>query len=67
MLDEAGGLCAARTVSSDGGVIVCALDAGRYGLDDKPLFKGGEPGGWHEADASIWNGSGAACIRHAAI
>ncbi len=66
-LGEAGGLCTARTVNSDGNVVVCTLDAGHYDLDDKPPFKGGEPGGWHKADASIWNDAGAACIPHAAI
>ncbi|MFI9311311.1 hypothetical protein [Streptomyces triculaminicus] len=66
-LGEAGGLCSARTVNSDGDVIVCTLDAGHYDPDDKPPFKDGKPGGWHKADASIWNDSGAACIPHTAI
>ncbi|MEV7472058.1 hypothetical protein AB0O20_37170 [Streptomyces kronopolitis] len=66
-LGEAGGLCTARTRNSDGDVIVCTLDAGHYDPDDKPPFKDGKPGGWHKADASIWNDSGAACIPHAAI
>ncbi|WP_432089162.1 hypothetical protein [Streptomyces sp. bgisy095] len=66
-LDEAGGLCAARTVNSNGDVVVCTLDAGHYDPDDKPPFKDGQPGGWHRADSSIWNDAGAACIPHAAI
>ncbi|MGW5696213.1 hypothetical protein ACWEWX_36465 [Streptomyces asiaticus] len=66
-LGEAGGLCTARTVNSDGDVIVCTRDAGHYDPDDKPTFKDGKPGGWHKADASIWNDLGAACIPHAAI
>ncbi|MGW2299204.1 hypothetical protein [Streptomyces violaceorubidus] len=48
-------------------VIVCTLDAGHYDVDDKPPFKDGKPGGWHKADASIWNDLGAACIPHAAL
>ncbi|MFF7954082.1 hypothetical protein [Streptomyces griseorubiginosus] len=66
-LGEAGGLCTARTRNSDGDVIVCTLDAGHYDPDNKPPFKDGKPGGWHKADASIWNDSGAACIPHAAL
>ncbi|MFE5098201.1 hypothetical protein ACFRCI_50395 [Streptomyces sp. NPDC056638] len=66
-LGEAGGLCTARTVNSDGDYVVCTLDAGHYDPDDKPPFKDGKPGGWHKADASIWNDLGAACIPHAAI
>lgn len=66
-LGEAGGLCAARTVNSDGDYVVCTLDAGHYDSDDKPPFKDGHPGGWHKADASIWNDAGAACTPHAAL
>ncbi|MEU9558336.1 hypothetical protein [Streptomyces fumanus] len=66
-LGEAGGLCTARTRNADGDVMVCTLDAGHYDPDDKPPFKDGKPGGWHKADASIWNDLGAACIPHAAI
>ncbi|MFE0580279.1 hypothetical protein [Streptomyces sp. NPDC058874] len=66
-LGEAGGLCTAQTVNGDGDVIVCTLDAGHYDPDDKPPFKDGKPGGWHKADASIWNDLGAACIPHAAL
>lgn len=66
-LGEAGGLCTARTVDSDGDYVVCTLDAGHYDPDDKPSFKDGKPGGWHKAGASIWNDLGAACIPHAAI
>ncbi|MCX5387532.1 hypothetical protein [Streptomyces sp. NBC_00083] len=66
-LGEAGGLCTARTVNSDGDYVVCTLDAGHYDPDDKPPFKDGKPGGWHRADASIWNDMGAACIPHAAL
>ncbi|WP_454339943.1 hypothetical protein [Streptomyces ambofaciens] len=66
-LGEAGGLCTARTWNADGDVVVCTLDAGRYGPDDKPPFEDGKPGGWHTADASIWNDLGAACIPHAAL
>ncbi|MER6504162.1 hypothetical protein ABT218_33705 [Streptomyces sp. NPDC001455] len=65
-LGEAGGLCTARTVNSDGDVIVCTLDAGHYDPDDRPPFKGGKPGGWHKAGASIWRDSGAASTPHAA-
>lgn len=64
---EAGGLCTARSRNADGDVVVCTLDAGRCDPDDKPPFKDGKPGGWHKADASIWNGLGAACIPHAAL
>lgn len=66
-LGEAGGLCTARTVNSDGDYVVCTLDAGHYDPDDRPPFKDGKPGGWHKADASIWNDLGAACIPHAAL
>ncbi|MCC4320428.1 hypothetical protein [Streptomyces malaysiensis] len=66
-LGEAGGLCTARTVDSGEGVIVCTRDAGHYDPDGKPAFKDGKPGGWHKADASIWNDLGAACTPHAAI
>ncbi len=66
-LGEAGGLCTARTVDNDGDVIVCTRDAGHYDPDDQPTFKDGKPGGWHKADASIWNDLGAACTPHAAI
>ncbi|MFD4341823.1 hypothetical protein ACFWPP_32145 [Streptomyces anulatus] len=66
-LGEAGGLCTARTRNADGDVVVCTLDAGHYDPDDKPPFKDGKPGGWHKADASIWNDLGAACIPHAAL
>ncbi len=66
-LGEAGGLCTARARNADGDVVVCTLDAGPYNVDDKPPFRDGEPGGWHKADASIWNDLGAACIPHAAI
>ncbi|MGC5041032.1 hypothetical protein ACLQ2C_36455 [Streptomyces sp. DT73] len=66
-LGEAGGLCTARTVNSDGDYVVCTLDAGHYDPDDKPPFKDGKPGGWHKADASIWNDMGAACIPHATV
>ncbi|MFH8612475.1 hypothetical protein ACH4D5_33830 [Streptomyces sp. NPDC018029] len=66
-LGEAGGLCTARTRNADGDVVVCTLDAGHYDVDDKPPFKDGKPGGWHKADASIWNDSGAACIPHTTL
>lgn len=66
-LGEAGSLCTARTRNADGDVVVCTLDAGHYDPDDKPPFKDGKPGGWHKADASIWNDLGAACIPHAAL
>ncbi|MFF0437534.1 hypothetical protein ACFYU9_35640 [Streptomyces sp. NPDC004327] len=67
VLGEAGGLCTARTRNADGDVVVCTLDAGHYDPDDKPPFKDGQPSGWRKADASVWNGSGAACVPHAAI
>ncbi|MFB7560703.1 hypothetical protein [Streptomyces brevispora] len=67
VLGEAGGLCTARTRNTDGDVIVCTLDAGHYDPDNKPPFKNGKPGGWHKADASIWNELSAACTPHAAL
>jgi hypothetical protein len=66
-LGEAGGLCTARTRNADGDVVVCTLDAGHYDPDDEPSFRDGKPGGWHKADASIWNDLGASCIPHAAL
>ncbi|MFJ6565647.1 hypothetical protein ACIQMV_38585 [Streptomyces sp. NPDC091412] len=63
-LGEAGGLC---TVNGGGDYIVCTLDAWHYGPDDKPPFKDGKPGGWHKADAMIWNDLGAVCTPHAAL
>ncbi|MFG2228200.1 hypothetical protein [Streptomyces sp. NPDC048644] len=66
-LGEAGGLCTARTRNSEGDAIVCTLDAGHYDPDDKPPFKDGKPGGWHKADALIWNDLGAACIPDVAL
>lgn len=66
-LGEAGGLCTTRTRNSHGDIVVCTLDAGHYGPDDKPPFKDGKPGGWHKADASIWNDLGAACTPHTAV
>ncbi|WP_326812988.1 hypothetical protein OIE62_41655 (plasmid) [Streptomyces scopuliridis] len=70
-LGEAGGLCTARTVDSDGDVIVCTLEAGHYDPDDWPGWKSGNsdgtPGGWHLAGGSIWSDVGAACFPHAAV
>ncbi|MGW5991009.1 hypothetical protein ACWFRT_29370 [Streptomyces anulatus] len=66
-LGEAGGLCTARTVNSDGDYVVCTLDAGHYDPDEKPPFKDGKPGGWHKADGWTWNDLGAACIPHATL
>ncbi|MEU3962814.1 hypothetical protein AB0F42_23910 [Streptomyces buecherae] len=66
-LGEAGGLCSARTVNSDGDYVVCTREAGHYDVDDKPPFKDGKPGGWHKADASIWNDLGAASTPHATL
>ncbi|WP_191889235.1 hypothetical protein [Streptomyces mutabilis] len=66
VLGEAGGLCTARMVNSDEGYILCTLGVGHYDPDGQPPFEDGKPG-WHRAGASIWNGSGAACIPHAAI
>ncbi|WP_338930362.1 hypothetical protein WEB32_35130 [Streptomyces netropsis] len=66
VLGEASGLCAARMVNSDEDYILCTLGFGHCDLGDKPLFKDGKPG-WRRAGASIWNGSGAACVPHAAI
>lgn len=66
VLGEAGGLCAARRVDSDEDCILCALGVGHFDLDDQAPFKDGKPG-WRRAGASIWNGSGAVCIPHAAI
>ncbi|MFJ1998073.1 hypothetical protein [Streptomyces asiaticus] len=56
-----------RLEAYDGDYVVCTLDAGHYDPDEKPSFKDGKPGGWHKADASIWNDLGAACIPHAAL
>ncbi|MFJ4873452.1 hypothetical protein [Streptomyces sp. NPDC088757] len=47
--------------------MVYTLVAGHYDVDDKPPFKGGKPGGWHKADASIWNDLSATCIPRTAI
>ncbi|MFI5987817.1 hypothetical protein ACIBEA_44070 [Streptomyces sp. NPDC051555] len=66
-LGEAGGLCTAGTVDSNGDVIVCTLDAGHYDPDDKPSLRDGKPSGWHRAGASIWNDRGAACVPHPAV
>ncbi|SFY45387.1 hypothetical protein [Streptomyces atratus] len=66
-LGEAGGLCTARTVDSDGDYVVCTREAGHYDPADVPPFKGGEPGGWHKAGAAIWNDLGAACTPHMAV
>lgn len=43
--------------------MVCTLGAGHYDLDDKLPFRGGEPGGWHKAGASIWNDFGRPALR----
>ncbi|MFE0654338.1 hypothetical protein ACFVZH_37970 [Streptomyces sp. NPDC059534] len=67
-LGEAGCLCNVRTVElSSGDVILCTREAGHYDPDDKPPFKDGKPGGWHQAGASIWSDSGAACDPHTAV
>lgn len=66
-LGAAGAPCTARTVNSDGDYIVCTLDAGHYDPDNVPPFRDGKPGGWHKADALIWNDLGAACIPHATL
>ncbi|GAA1145037.1 MULTISPECIES: hypothetical protein [Streptomyces violaceusniger group] len=66
-LGEADGLSTARTVNGGGDVIVCTREGGHYDPDNRPSFKDGQPGGWHKADASIWNGLGAACIPHAGL
>ncbi|MGZ2355380.1 hypothetical protein LRE75_01510 [Streptomyces sp. 372A] len=52
---------------ADGDVVVCALDAGHNDPANRPPAKGVEPGGWHKADGSIWNDSGAAAIPHTAL
>ncbi|MCK7628152.1 hypothetical protein MUU72_34560 [Streptomyces sp. RS10V-4] len=44
-LGEAGGLCTARAVNSDGGVILCTREAGHYDPDDLPGFKRGKSDG----------------------
>jgi hypothetical protein len=67
VLDEAGGLCTARTVDSDGDVIVCTLDAGHYDPDDRPAFENGKPGGWHLTGGAIWSDAGAANTPHAVV
>ncbi|MFF2521479.1 hypothetical protein [Streptomyces liangshanensis] len=54
VLGEAGRPCTARTVNSDEDCILCTLGVGHFDPE-------------HRAGASIWNGSGAACIPHAAI
>ncbi|MFH8520196.1 hypothetical protein ACH4CE_35030 [Streptomyces gelaticus] len=66
-LGEAGGLCTARSVDSDGDVILCTREAGHYDPDDVPPFRGGEPGGWHKAGASIWKDSGTASTPRTAV
>ncbi|MEV3875064.1 hypothetical protein [Streptomyces sp. NPDC049906] len=38
-LGEAGGLCTARMLNTDGGVVVCTCDAGHYDPDDKPVLR----------------------------
>ncbi|MFE4306607.1 hypothetical protein ACFQ9H_39290 [Streptomyces sp. NPDC056517] len=53
-------------MNSDEDYILCTLGVGHYDPNDQPPFKDGKPG-WHRAGASIWNGSGAACMPHAAI
>ncbi|MFJ5688095.1 hypothetical protein [Streptomyces sp. NPDC093099] len=53
-------------MNSDEDYILCTPGGGHYDPDDQPPFKDGKPG-WHRAGASVWNGSGAACIPHAAI
>ncbi|MER7990356.1 hypothetical protein ABTY53_32950 [Streptomyces noursei] len=67
-LGEAGGLCTARTVNSDGDVVVCTREAGHYAPDDRPGFKrgksGGTPGGWHKAGPTTWSDSFAAATPH---
>ncbi|MFI0990588.1 zeta toxin family protein [Streptomyces exfoliatus] len=50
---------------STGDIILCTRDAGHYDPADRPT--GGQPGGWHRCNASIWNDSGAACIPHSAL
>ncbi|MEU9359969.1 hypothetical protein AB0D35_17910 [Streptomyces sp. NPDC048301] len=49
----AGGLCTARMLNADGDFVVCTRDAGHYDWTTSPSFEDGEPGGWHEADASM--------------
>ncbi|MFH8520366.1 hypothetical protein ACH4CE_35920, partial [Streptomyces gelaticus] len=66
-LGEAGGLCTARSVDSDGDVILCTREADHYAPENVPPFRGGEPGGWHKAGASIWKDSGAASTPHTAV
>ncbi|MEU9206312.1 hypothetical protein [Streptomyces sp. NPDC048332] len=41
--------------NADGDVILCTLGTGHYGLNDKPPFKDGKPGGWHKTETSIWD------------
>ncbi|MFB7632296.1 hypothetical protein ACFC0M_15265 [Streptomyces sp. NPDC056149] len=70
-LGEAGGLCTARTMElSSGDVILCTREAGHYDPDDLPGWKRGKsdgtPGGWHVANASIWDDSAAYSHPHVA-
>lgn len=71
-LGEAGGLCPARTVElSSGDVILCTREAGHYDPDDLPGWKRGKsdgtPGGWHLANASIWDDSAPYSHPHVAV
>ncbi|MFJ5680758.1 hypothetical protein [Streptomyces sp. NPDC093097] len=70
-LGEAGCLCTARAVNSDGDVILCKRKSGHYDPDDLPGFKRGKsdgtPGGWHLAGGSIWSDAGSACSPHTPV
>ncbi|MFE3144401.1 hypothetical protein [Streptomyces scopuliridis] len=58
-LGKASGLCTTRTMElTTGDIILCTHKASHYhpeGYD--PSWKGGMPGGWHLANASIWDDS----------
>ncbi len=64
-LGEAGGLCTARTVEmSSGDLLICTRVAGHYDPATPPSWEDGMPGGWHQADASIWDDSSSSSTPH---
>lgn len=67
-LGKAGRLCTARTVElSTGDVILCTREAGHYAPADKASWRAAEPGGWHVANAFIWDDSSAYSHPHVAV
>ncbi|MGW2415966.1 hypothetical protein ACWCV5_27900 [Streptomyces tubercidicus] len=67
-LGEAGGLCTARAVNSDGDVVVCTREAGHYDPEDLPGFmcgtSDGTPGGWHKVGGVIWSDASSSSTPH---